>query len=68
MWSVGCILGELLKRRPILPGQDSNLYYPLSNNLAKNQLKLIFDLIGTPTNDEIAQIPAEKSRKFVANI
>jgi mitogen-activated protein kinase 1/3 len=57
VWSVGCILGELLKRRPILPGQDT-----------KNQLKLIFDLIGTPTNDEIAQIPAEKSRKFVANI
>jgi serine/threonine protein kinase len=25
VWSVGCILGELLKRRPILPGTDSNL-------------------------------------------
>ena len=23
VWSVGCILGELLKRRPILPGTDS---------------------------------------------
>jgi len=23
IWSVGCILAELLKRRPILPGSDS---------------------------------------------
>jgi mitogen-activated protein kinase 1/3 len=25
VWSVGCILGELLKRRPLLPGQDSKI-------------------------------------------
>jgi len=26
VWSIGCILGELLKRRPILPGSDSTLF------------------------------------------
>jgi len=37
MWSVGCIFGELLKHRPIMPG-----------NTEMNQLQKIFELIGVP--------------------
>ncbi|KAJ3255191.1 serine/threonine protein kinase, CMGC, CDC2/CDK sub [Boothiomyces macroporosus] len=38
MWGVGCIFGELLKRRPILPGANE-----------MDQLKKIFELLGSPT-------------------
>jgi cyclin-dependent kinase 10 len=37
MWSVGCIFGELLKHRPIMPG-----------NTEMNQLQKIFELLGVP--------------------
>lgn len=38
LWSAGCVLGELLKRSPLLPGKGDI-----------NQLTLIVDLIGKPT-------------------
>jgi len=38
MWSVGCILAQIFKRKSILKGSTT-----------KNQLGLIFELIGTPT-------------------
>jgi len=52
LWSVGCILGELLLRKPILPGNDT-----------QHQLELIFNLIGSPANDDILAIPNPKSRE-----
>ena len=54
MWSVGCIFAELLRRKPFLPGTNT-----------KNQLELIFEYIGTPTEKEINAIPREKYRKLV---
>lgn len=42
MWGVGCVFGELLKSRPILQGQDDI-----------DQLKKIFQLCGSPTNDNM---------------
>ena len=41
MWSAGCILGELLAHKPLLPGKSEI-----------NQIELIIDLLGTP-NDHI---------------
>jgi cyclin-dependent kinase 10 len=41
MWSAGCILGELLAHKPLLPGRSEI-----------QQLELIVDLLGTP-NDAI---------------
>ena len=54
MWSVGCILAQIFKRKSILRGSTT-----------KNQIGLIFELIGTPTPNEIANISNPKSRKFV---
>ena len=54
VWSVGCILGELLLRMPLLPGND-----------ATHQLELIFTLIGSPSAEEIAAIPNPNSREKV---
>lgn len=54
VWSVGCIFAELLRRKPFLPGTNT-----------RNQLELIFEVLGTPSEEEITQIPREKSRKLV---
>ncbi|KXS19289.1 Pkinase-domain-containing protein [Gonapodya prolifera JEL478] len=40
MWGVGCVFGELLLKRPIFPGRDDI-----------DQLRLIFETTGTPTDD-----------------
>jgi len=52
VWSVGCILGELLVRMPIMPGTN-----------AQNQLDLIFNLIGTPTAEDIESITNLKAKE-----
>ena len=41
MWSAGCILGELLAHKPLVPGRSEI-----------NQIELVIDLLGTP-NDKI---------------
>ena len=40
MWGVGCVFGEMFKGKPILPG-TSDL----------NQIQMIFDLTGDPTDE-----------------
>jgi len=57
IWSVGCILGELLLRKPILPGKDT-----------ENQLELIFNLLGTPEDEDVAAIPNTRSRRLVERL
>lgn len=57
MWSVGCILAELLKRKPFLPGTET-----------KNQLELIIDAFGSPSEDEIEAVSEDKFRKFLRNL
>jgi len=42
MWGVGCVFGEMFKRKPILAG-NSDL----------NQAHMIFELVGTPTDDNM---------------
>jgi len=42
MWAVGCILGELLGSKPILPGKST-----------MNQLEKIIELTGKPTKNDI---------------
>ena len=37
IWSIGCIMGELILLRPLFPGADH-----------VDQLNRIFDIIGTP--------------------
>ncbi|KAL0486975.1 cyclin-dependent kinase [Acrasis kona] len=55
MWAVGCIFGELLLSRPVMPGKQD-----------LNQLELIYELLGEP-NEKIwpgyLQLPAIKNLK-----
>jgi len=55
MWAVGCILAELLGRKPLWPGSDS-----------KQQLGLICQCIGKPTQTTIERIQQPEIRSFVS--
>lgn len=53
MWAVGCILGELLGHKPLLPGTTEI-----------SQLEMIIDLLGTPSDliwPEFSKLPAVKN-------
>lgn len=54
IWSIGCILAELLTRKPLFPGHNT-----------QHQLDLIIAVLGTPDSEELLQIPNEKVRKFI---
>lgn len=54
VWSVGCILAELLGRRPLLPGKDY-----------VDQLKLIIQTLGPPSEDDLTFISSHKARAYI---
>jgi len=57
MWAVGCILAELLGRKPLWPGSD-----------AQHQLGLICQCIGKPPPETISRIQQPEFRDFVDSI
>lgn len=52
--TVGCILAELLQRKPLFPGKD---YI--------DQLKLIIKTLGSPSEEELGFISAPKARAYI---
>uniref|UniRef100_M4BSS6 Mitogen-activated protein kinase n=1 Tax=Hyaloperonospora arabidopsidis (strain Emoy2) TaxID=559515 RepID=M4BSS6_HYAAE len=54
LWSAGCILGELLGRKPLFPGSSTT-----------NQLSKIFNVLGTPDVFFISKIQKEAAQKWV---
>lgn len=57
IWSIGCILAEMLSGRPLFPGKDYH-----------NQLNLILDVLGTPTLDEFYAINSRRSRDYLRSL
>jgi len=57
MWSVGCIFAEMLRRKPIFPGKNT-----------QHQLQLIICCLGTPEKDVLRRIPNDKCRKFIESL
>jgi p38 MAP kinase len=57
IWSVGCIMAELLTRQPLFPGTDH-----------VNQLNLITEKLGTPSEDVIRRIESETARRYVQSL
>jgi len=57
IWSIGCIFAEMLTRRRLFPGHNT-----------QHQLDLIIGLLGTPTKQELGKIPNEKCRKFIQSL
>ena len=57
VWSVGCIFAELLGRGPLFPGKNF-----------MHQLALIFEIIGTPPDDELAYIRSDQAIRFMRSL
>ncbi|CAF3228195.1 unnamed protein product [Rotaria socialis] len=57
LWSVGCILGEMLNGKPLFPGK----HYI-------DQLNLILNVIGSPDEHDLASIVNEKARNYIASL
>jgi len=57
VWSTGCILAELLLRRPLFQGDD---YI--------HQLQLINEILGHPSDEDMAFITSEKAKKFMSSL
>jgi mitogen-activated protein kinase 1/3 len=55
--AVGCILGELLLRKALFPGDDY-----------MSQLKLIHNLVGTQAPTDLDFITAERAKKFMLGL
>lgn len=56
VWAVGCILGEMLLRKPLVPGSSS-----------LDQIRLILKLVGKPSEDLVNRIPDAYCREMVRN-
>lgn len=54
LWSVGCIFAEMLRRKPMFPGKNT-----------QHQLQLIVGCLGAPGKDVLRRIPNDKCRKFI---
>ena len=54
VWAVGCILAELLGTKPLFPGDD---YI--------HQLRLIVDILGSPTEEDMEFIRSDRARTFM---
>mmetsp|Transcript_9894 Transcript_9894/g.13055 ORF Transcript_9894/g.13055 Transcript_9894/m.13055 type:complete len:568 (+) Transcript_9894:298-2001(+) len=57
VWSVGCIFGELLMRKPMFPGED---YI--------DQLTLISDKLGKLQDDELDFVTSDKAKRFMKKL
>jgi mitogen-activated protein kinase 1/3 len=57
VWSVGCILAEMLSGRPLFPGKDYH-----------NQLMLILDVLGTPTMEDYYSVKSRRAREYIRSL
>lgn len=57
IWSVGCILAEIMTREPLFPGKDY-----------VHQLKLITELLGTPEDTSLRFLRSDNARKYVKQL
>ncbi|GLT46570.1 hypothetical protein SLA2020_203140 [Shorea laevis] len=57
IWSVGCILGEVMTRQPLFPGRDY-----------VHQLKLITELIGSPDDSSLGFLRSDNARRYVRQL
>lgn len=54
VWSVGCILAEMLSGKPLFPGRDYH-----------HQLSLTLEILGTPSLDDFYAITSTRSRDYI---
>lgn len=57
IWSIGCIYAELLTGKALFPGKN-----------VVDQLELVTDLLGTPSEETISRIRNDKARRFLSGM
>ncbi|XP_075262891.1 mitogen-activated protein kinase 1-like [Convolutriloba macropyga] len=57
VWSVGCILVEMIIKRPLFPGR----HY-------LDQLDLILDVLGSPSPEDLSHVTNRNARNWVENL
>jgi mitogen-activated protein kinase 1/3 len=57
IWSVGCILAELIGRQVLFPGNDN-----------KESIRIIVEVLGSPTEEEMEFIRNERVKQFIRNL
>eukprot|EP00928_Gymnodinium_smaydae_P056060 TRINITY_DN39495_c0_g1_i1.p1 TRINITY_DN39495_c0_g1~~TRINITY_DN39495_c0_g1_i1.p1 ORF type:complete len:434 (-),score=94.88 TRINITY_DN39495_c0_g1_i1:57-1262(-) len=57
LWSVGCIFAEMIRRKPLFPGKNT-----------QHQLQLIIACLGVPEKSVLQRIPNDKCRKFIESL
>ncbi|ESO01791.1 hypothetical protein HELRODRAFT_186407 [Helobdella robusta] len=57
VWSVGCILAELIMGKPLFPGTDHI-----------DQLKKTMKLTGTPNQELLSKITSDEAKKFIQSL
>lgn len=56
IWSLGCILAELIGRQVLFPGNDS-----------KDCIRIMVEVLGSPTEEEMEFIRNESVKQFIRN-
>lgn len=57
IWSVGCIMAELLGRTPLFPGEDF-----------LDQIQRIVSILGTPSQDDLKYIGSDNALKYIKTL
>ena len=57
VWSVGCILAEMHNSKPLFPGK----HY-------LDQLNLILNIIGSPSEEDLDSIQNDKARAYILSL
>ncbi|CAK9141939.1 unnamed protein product [Ilex paraguariensis] len=57
IWSVGCIVGEIMTRQPLFPGKDY-----------VHQLRLITELLGTPDDANLRFLQSDNARRYIRQL
>ena len=74
VWSVGCILAEMLSGKPLFPGKDCKLPlvpplgYLANQEADHHQLTLILDVLGTPTMEDYYGIKSRRAREYIRSL
>jgi mitogen-activated protein kinase 1/3 len=57
VWAVGCIMAELLNREPLFQGENY-----------VDQLQVIFAVLGTPTDEDLACVYNDEALQFISKL
>ncbi|KAH9935943.1 kinase-like protein [Epithele typhae] len=71
VWSIGCIMAELMTGKPLFKGKDFCGYESLSaacSHSSVDQLNKILDVLGTPDDEVITRIASPKAQAYLRSL